>query len=454
MSPTASYDGTPSPKDSVAKHGGVEGTGTSPDGAIEIMWISPVIHVLVRTALHAFLIQAAIMAIDYHFYGKLTSPIWNIFVYNAQAGGDELYGVEPLSYYIKNMLLNFNYVSVLGTFALPVVLVRKGLLYATGGGRDVNSDAEDSNVNNGRGLKLLVLIPMYIWMAIVLPRPHKEERFLFPIYPLLGFGAAIVLEEGLALASRLIRRFWWKEPPSAPLSVPLPPKHEKKEEERRGGIIAERTKLLTGLALLLPFAVLSISRSVALNRNYVAPLALYRELHYRAGVTGDRLPSSFLGGAEASPTTYVCTAGEWHRFPSSFFLPSGTELRFLKSSFGGQLPQPFTPFGSKKESLTIQAGKFNDVNKEETDRYVDINQCTFVVELVDFDQKNNMDDLNVPECLRYMQSDHTATWSEVASYQYLDAEKTPALQRILYIPFGRKGGAVFKGYTLYKRLAE
>ena len=66
-------------------------------------------HVLIRTAIHTILIQGVIMTIDYYYYGRIVSPIWNIFVYNATAGGDELYGVEPLSYYIKNLLLNFNF---------------------------------------------------------------------------------------------------------------------------------------------------------------------------------------------------------------------------------------------------------------------------------------------------------------------------------------------------------
>ena len=82
-------------------------------------------QVLVWTALHAVVIHALVMAIDYHFYGQIVSPIWNIFAYNTQSGGDELYGVEPLSHYIKNLLLNFNLVSLLGVVSLPVLLLKK-----------------------------------------------------------------------------------------------------------------------------------------------------------------------------------------------------------------------------------------------------------------------------------------------------------------------------------------
>ena len=65
--------------------------------------------------------------------------------------------------------------------------------------------------------------------------------------------------------------------------------------------------------------------------------------------------------------TYVCTAGKWHRFPSSFFFFPNHRLGFFEVVLRWQLPQPFTEFGSRMESLDVQAGKFNNVNWEETD---------------------------------------------------------------------------------------
>ena len=37
----------------------------------------------------------------------------------------------------------------------------------------------------------LRLTPVYIWFAIMTAQAHKEERFMFPIYPLLCFNAAV-----------------------------------------------------------------------------------------------------------------------------------------------------------------------------------------------------------------------------------------------------------------------
>lgn len=39
----------------------------------------------------------------------------------------------------------------------------------------------------------LTLAPMYIWIGIFFSQPHKEERFLFPIYPLICLCSAVAL---------------------------------------------------------------------------------------------------------------------------------------------------------------------------------------------------------------------------------------------------------------------
>ncbi|KAL7493042.1 hypothetical protein ACHAWT_002282 [Skeletonema menzelii] len=379
------------------------------------------VHVLIRTAVHAIIVQAFVMMIDYYYYGKIVSPIWNIFVYNATAGGDELYGVEPLSYYVKNLLLNFNFVGLLGILSLPILVGRKLLASSFPRIELFRGDAYYSSGTTSDSLKLLMLIPMYIWMAIVFPRPHKEERFLFPIYPMLGFGASIALEEIMILSMHVLSLVRSKK---STTSCP------------------NKLKFL-GLLLLSPFAVISISRSFALHHNYSAPLDLYQYFYYHHILSKDMAPA-----LQSNKVTYICTAGEWYRFPSSFFLPPNTQLGFLKSSFSGQLPQPYTEYGSKQKSLEIQQCAFNDVNKEEMDRYVDIQQCSYVVELVSTSDAGDGEE-ETPECLQYMNSDRSGDWTRVATFKYLDAMKTNAIHRILYIPFQRKSKAKYKGYNLY-----
>mmetsp|Transcript_34145 Transcript_34145/g.51520 ORF Transcript_34145/g.51520 Transcript_34145/m.51520 type:complete len:617 (+) Transcript_34145:60-1910(+) len=368
-----------------------------------------------RTALHAIFIQFIVMVIDYQHYGQIVSPILNIFIYNTKGGGDELYGVEPTSYYVKNLLLNLNLVALWGLISLPILLLRLAL---SGG-------EERARTNRMLWKKITILLPMYIWLAIVVPRPHKEERFLFPIYPMLCVGAAITIDEVLSEVLRLVDT-WMQRTPNNAVAGKM------------------RLKLILGMIILLPSALVSMSRAAALTANYASPLAMYEHLFYNVDVA----PSSNSGASQTKK--YVCTGGEWYRFPSSFHLPPNVELAFLKSSFSGQLPQPFTIHGSKEKSLAIQQGKFNDDNKEEIDRYLTIEQCSYVVELIDT-AKMDGEELRVPECIEYMNSDKTGQWKEVASYNFLDIDKTSALHRILYLPWGREK-VFYKGYAMFERV--
>ena len=60
---------------------------------------------------------------------------------------------------------------------------------------------------------------------------------------------------------------------------------------------------------------------------------------------------------------------EWYRFPSHFFLPENWQVKFVKSEFKGQLPQMY----AEGEGATkLERSNFNDLNKEETDRYVKV----------------------------------------------------------------------------------
>lgn len=50
----------------------------------------------------------------------------------------------------------------------------------------------------------LSLSPLYLWLAVFMLQRHKEERFLFPIYPMVCLGGAISLDIG----QKLIFRAW------------------------------------------------------------------------------------------------------------------------------------------------------------------------------------------------------------------------------------------------------
>ena len=61
---------------------------------------------------------------------------------------------------------------------------------------------------------------------------------------------------------------------------------------------------------------------------------------------------------------------EWYRFPSHFFLPSDNwRVKFVKSEFKGQLPQMYA---DDVDATKLKRSNFNDLNQEETDRYVKV----------------------------------------------------------------------------------
>lgn len=211
---------------------------------------------LFQVALWTIAVQGVVMYIDFHQYGKWTSPTLNIFQYNAQGGGDELYGTEPFSYYVKNLLLNFNYIPLIAVIGFwPLSLYRR-------------------YTQKPFSVTLVVLVSsLYLWLTIVGKRPHKEERFLFPIYPTLCVAAVVVVED-------LWRMMWWKTEEKEKNA-----KHTLRFFFRRYGWVL----------LLLPSCVISYSRIWALHLYYTAPTRIYAELNL--------LPSN--------QETFVCTCGEW-----------------------------------------------------------------------------------------------------------------------------------------------
>ena len=130
-----------------------------------------------------------VAAFDALAYGRLTSPLWNVFRYNATEGGDELYGVEPWTFYAKNLLLNANVGFLLFLGLVPIVAVRA--LLGTGDPRASSAAL------------LSQAAPAALWLGLLLSRPHKEERFLFPALPSLYVAAAVALDEAAAIAAKI-----------------------------------------------------------------------------------------------------------------------------------------------------------------------------------------------------------------------------------------------------------
>lgn len=69
----------------------------------------------------------------------------------------------------------------------------------------------------------------------------------------------------------------------------------------------------------------------------------------------------------------LCIGSEWHRFPSSFFVPDYvSEVRWIDDGFRGLLP---FPFNSTLGGTSAAPSYFNNKNKASDQQYV-INFCT------------------------------------------------------------------------------
>ncbi|EMG45666.1 hypothetical protein G210_4135 [Candida maltosa Xu316] len=143
--------------------------------------------IYLRIASVLSLIVGIVIAVDSIFYQKILFIPINIVLYNVFGGegeGPEIFGVEPLSYYILNLLLNFHFI-----FPLTVCGIALNPIFT-----------------QFKLLSTFVSSQLIIWMSIFFSQPHKEERFLYPIYPLITLSAAIFLSKVSTLAKKFIPR--------------------------------------------------------------------------------------------------------------------------------------------------------------------------------------------------------------------------------------------------------
>lgn len=135
-----------------------------------------------------------LVAVDSYYFGKLVVAPLNLVMYNVLSSdtSSELYGVEPWWFYFKNCLLNFNIAFVLAVMA-PLLMILVNLVPT------LRKRCPASR------LGLLALAPLYLWLGIFVPQPHKEERFLYPVYPIICLAAAVGLERAALLCSATFR---------------------------------------------------------------------------------------------------------------------------------------------------------------------------------------------------------------------------------------------------------
>ncbi|XP_019620382.1 PREDICTED: alpha-1,2-mannosyltransferase ALG9-like isoform X2 [Branchiostoma belcheri] len=337
------------------------------------------------------LVLVPLMMVDTVYYGKLVVAPLNIVLYNVFSDhGPDIYGVEPWTFYFLNGFLNFNIVFLMGLVAMPLGLFVDNMLKQRSPGYVPTHQL------------MYTLSPLYIWVIIFFTRPHKEERFLFPVYPLICLCAAVTLASFQKLY------------------------HFTLTERKRQHYTIASNWVAVGISVL--YGLLCVSRSVALFQGYHAPLDLYPEL---SRIVED--PS--VHTMDPSREVNLCVGKEWYRFPNSFFLPENWQLQFIQSEFRGQLPKPYAPGADGSKVVPTH---MNDMNLEETSRYIDLRKCHYLVDL-DLPGETQRE----PRYARL-----TKDWTVVASQPFLDSARSHPFFRAFFIPFLSKHHTEFTDYNI------
>uniref|UniRef100_A0A914XWA0 Mannosyltransferase n=1 Tax=Panagrolaimus superbus TaxID=310955 RepID=A0A914XWA0_9BILA len=303
-------------------------------------------------------VLALLYTVDSHYYGKTVIAPFNIVLYNVfSKHGPELYGVEPFTYYIKNLILNWNIAPFLALLAVPLSLIAYIPTCCTFDSKNNKVTSQVIRPTNSIAYwyrfipVVLIALTAFVWSFIFFSQPHKEERFLFPIYPHIALLMAITLSS--------IRHF-----------------------------IPKKFNFFPYL-LVATFALMSISRGFAVFKHYRGIAETHKQLHdylvFHPDVHFDQM----------NDPIQVCTGKEWHRFPSNFFIPEKAtdkygvtkkvELHFIRSAFRGLLPKPYE-IGAVPNITRLIPTDMNELNQEEPSRYIPVEMCDY---LIDFDDGTN-----------------------------------------------------------------
>lgn len=262
---------------------------------------------------------ACIMMVDSFYYKQnyafvpLNIVLYNIFSKNGE--GPEIFGTEPFTYYLRNLLLNFNVLFIAAYIAfLPTLKVNSHKLERI----------------------ICVMAPIFIWSFVFGFQAHKEERFLYPIYPLIAISAAFFFVDLFGVLSEFVS--------------------------------FKRPVILGKILAAFIITVILCLRIISLVENYSAPLHVAKAV------------SQLSDFYDQSATINVCTGREWYHFPTSFFLPKNFRLRFVKSSFDGLLPGDF------REGVPIQHATscipigMNAKNQFSSDKVVEFEACDLLID--------------------------------------------------------------------------
>ncbi|ORC85804.1 putative dolichyl-P-Man:GDP-Man5GlcNAc2-PP-dolichyl alpha-1,2-mannosyltransferase [Trypanosoma theileri] len=303
---------------------------------------------------------------------------------------------------------------------------------------------------------LLYISPFFLWFTFWLTVPHKEERFMAPVFPFLVLAAALSITQlFFSSGSTPIVETTTTTTGNTDMSTSSTKKTSdrnnwaKTKSSHSRYISSSRfSRLLpaVGWILLLLFGIVSFSRGMAVYHFYAGPQRiLYDSYSLLQDAAAQHVQSHTINqnnnnnNNNNNNTTIesqlytLCIGREWYRFPSSFFLDQRyARVAFIKTTtFSGALP---LPYARDDNTATCRCGspEVNDRNREIAAQYVgDVSaECDAILD--------SHSPFNPQESRDYPSDVFIHKFSTLPSSQLLllDVDRTPMWCRVLYYPFG------------------
>ncbi len=142
----------------------------------------------------------------------------------------------------------------------------------------------------------------------------------------------------------------------------------------------------------------------------------------------------------------LCLGTEWYTFPSHFFLPEKIQIKFINDEFHGLLPQYFNHVNGTSTTPSL---KFNTLNKEELDRYVQISSCDYVVTYFNNESFDKFINKRYFKSTK-VQKELIDNFELVLYKEVIDSPASKTLSRAFHIPFYSSKHNKYSKYILFK----
>lgn len=352
------------------------------------------------------IVLALRITVDSFYYGKVVGP-W----YEHYLSVDELLEMHGkasrvIHFYLLNIGTNWNIAVIVACLSVIPVLIHAV--------RGPKKESPRLWLDKTR-THVLLLVLMYFTVLYVLVSAllNLDVSMMASIYPFVALFAALACDEFLQLMSR---------------------------KKLSYGVVC---------SVLFSYALLSGMRITSLIEGYGAHIEIYnsfnKELFAHQVFDGFNNPIR------------LCTGKEWHRFPSSFFIPDEAfdgsaqtrpiEMSFTQSNYHGLSPSKFLKLNRtiyiNDDRIEITRHVEPDIRffKTEDSTYDSVDSCDY---FIDVDYPANGKEQNLKEMPEH--------WKPIESRRVMNRQSSLFFWRTFFVPVPVPGYVEWTNCTLYRRI--